>query len=227
MNRIRAIVFDLDDTLYRELDFVEGGFREVSRYLSGISHESAEKIYKMILDIYSVHGRDNTLGRVLHQLSLEKDCEVETLVDIYRRHSPKLVLFDDAKEILVWLKEMNFILGMITDGCDFVQKSKVSALKIEDFFSSIIYTHEFGVQYYKPNPFAYIKMAKNLNCLLDNMVYVGDNPNKDFITAKKLGIQTIRIIRGPFASVAVDKEYDAHVCIDCFSSFKKWMQAKA
>jgi putative hydrolase of the HAD superfamily len=144
-----------------------------------------------------------------------------SLVDIYRKHAPKLALFDDAKDILSRLKEMKYRLGMITDGLDTVQKSKVHALDIEQYFSSIIYTHELGVDYYKPHPLPYITMAKNLNCAYNDMVYVGDNPHKDFVAAKRLGITTVRLMRGPFAHVAVDDEYDAQVHLDSFHRFEE------
>ena len=220
---IRAVIFDLDDTLYREWDFVRGGFKVVARHVARLCRARPADVYRKLLQQYFLFGRDNTFGRLLKEMRLEGACDVARLVKIYRNHSPKLRLFDDAKKTLFRLKEIKCRLGMITDGDDSVQKNKVAALGIQRYFSSIIYTHEFGVNCYKPNPFSYNLLAKNLGCSFSDMVYVGDNPEKDFITAKKLGMVTVRLMRGPFAQVPADEEHEAHIRMDSFCGFMDWL----
>ena len=224
---MQVVVFDLDDTLYREWDFVRGGFKEVARHIADLCHEPPVRIYRELLKVYSLYGRGNTFDHLLKELRLESRCDVMALVNIYRTHSPKIDLFDDAKDVLFRLKKMKYRLGMITDGCDTVQKGKVVALGIEHYFSDIIYTHKLGIDYYKPNPLSYNIMAKDMNCSFRDMVYVGDNPLKDFVTAKKLGIMTVRMMRGPFAQASADEEHDAHVRMDSFCGFEEWLKDAA
>ncbi len=221
---MRAVIFDLDDTLYRERDFLMGGFKKVACYVARHYQKPVASVYRCLLKIYSVYGRDNTFGRLLECFQLGGLCEVASLVDMYRAHAPKICLFEDAKYILDRLGKMKSSLGMITDGLDVVQKSKVTALGIEPYFSKIIYTHELGVACYKPNPVSYRLMAADLKCDYKDMVYVGDNPHKDFVSAKKLGMRTVRIRRGPFAQVVANDAYDADMCVESFFGFEQWLE---
>ena len=41
------------------------------------------------------------------------------------------------------------------------------------------------------------------------MIYVGDNPFKDFVNLNKLGVKTVRIMRGPYKDVMSNDQYDA------------------
>ena len=49
---IKAILFDLDDTLYNERDFVFSGFLEVATYLGHKIDFSIDKLYSDIIDIF-------------------------------------------------------------------------------------------------------------------------------------------------------------------------------
>ena len=48
-------------------------------------------------------------------------------------------------------------------------------------------------------------MEKNVS----DIVYVGDNPNKDFIELKKHGAITIRVNQGMFKNLILDEKYMA------------------
>ena len=219
---MRAVVFDLDDTLYKERDFLIGGFKAVARYVAVFTGKPVTAVYRILLGIYFAYGRDNTFGRLLGELGIQECCETQSLVEVYRTHLPQLELFDDARDVLLCLKQEKCLLGMITDGLDTVQKIKVAALGIESYFTRIIYTHEFGQEYYKPHPLSYVTMSMHFQCALKDMIYVGDNPQKDFVTARRLGMLTVRILRGPFAHVAVCEAYDAQIQINSFDGFLSW-----
>ena len=50
------------------------------------------------------------------------------------------------------------------------------------------------------------------------MTYIGDNPKKDFLNLKPLGVHTVRVKTGYFANHAVPSKYDANVTIDNLGS---------
>ncbi len=205
---IKAIIFDLDDTLYEELSFVKGGFNEVAEEISKESKIGKEEIFNFLVNILSSHGRGKVFDICLEKLNLSKKIKISNLVKTYREHTPKLDLYFGAKETLQQLKS-KYLIGLISDGDVGVQKKKVDSLKIKDLFNYIIFTWEFGEQKQKPDTFSYKKMIEKLNLMPEQIVYVGDDPHKDFIGAKKLNIKTIRVLTGRFAKLKLSKEYEA------------------
>ncbi|MGN2369748.1 HAD family hydrolase [Clostridium cagae] len=210
---IKAVIFDLDDTLYNERDFVIGGFKEICKYLSekyGLEYD--ELLYK-IIEILECHGRGKIFNIICQQYNIDENIEI--LVDIYRNSKLKLNLYDDSRCILNKLKG-NYKLGIITDGMAKVQWNKIEALNIKSYFNKIIVTDDFGREYWKPHIFSYEEMLRSFKCLPKEVIYVGDNPHKDFIGARELGIKTVRIIRenGDHMKTKVDKRFESDYVIN-------------
>lgn len=75
----------------------------------------------------------------------------------------------------------------------------------------IIVTDDFGLDFWKPHEIPYREMLKYFNCTSEQCIYVGDNPHKDFIGARKVGMHTVRIIRevGDHMNTFLDVYYEA------------------
>lgn len=93
------------------------------------------------------------------------------------------------------LKEKSIKLGIITDGYRETQNNKLKVLQAEKYFDSIIVTEELGREYWKPHPRSFEIISDEFDIQFDEMVYVGDNPKKDFYIRKFYPIHTMRIIR--------------------------------
>ena len=206
---IRAILFDLDDTLYDEMQFVKGGFEAVSSYTSKNANVNQNVVYQLLLDVLEKHGRGQTFDIALKKLGLYNKNLIPKLVEVYRTHKPKLSLYSEVRTVLSTLRKQGYKLGLITDGNVKVQRNKVEALKIKDFFDCIIFSDEYGIEKQKPNSFPYRKVMEELKVSARETIYIGDNPYKDFVSAKKLGIHTIRIMRGQYKNVTLNKEFEA------------------
>jgi putative hydrolase of the HAD superfamily len=72
---------------------------------------------------------------------------------------------------------------------------KVQALGIEQYFKSIIYTEQFGREFWKPSPVGFENILQALEVRPENTVYIADNEKKDFIAPNILGFITIQILR--------------------------------
>lgn len=213
---VKAILFDLDDTLYKEKQFVKSGFKEIAKFINNKFNIDEKVFYKILTDVFNEGIRGNIFNIVLGRLNINfDDNTISSMVKMYREHNPKIKLDKDIKSLLIKLRGI-YSLGIITDGYYEVQKKKVQALKLEGLFDSIIYTDKYGREYWKPDVFGYKLALKNLEVSPEETVYIGDNPYKDFIGAKEIGITTVRILKPDreYSKVRLDKEYEAHYEIE-------------
>jgi putative hydrolase of the HAD superfamily len=184
---IRAIVFDLDDTLYREKDFVTSGFRAVAQYLVDTYGYCFQHIFPAMMTTFEEKGR-NPVFDMLRDEFLDSSIPVSELVDVYRRHRPSIRLFPGYSGLLKWLARYHR-LGIITDGLPEVQQKKVQALRLQSLMDCIVYTWEFGVEKEKPHPFPFSLMLESLGADSDSVLFVGDNPDKDCRGAHGAGMK--------------------------------------
>lgn len=174
----KIFVFDLDDTLYPEFSFEESGINYVCKKLN-----YSRNLTKIILK-----NKRNWVQNIV--TNSNSNITHNYLLSLYRKHYPSIFLYDDAKIFLKNLTDLNFELSLITDGRVITQKNKLKALGIEHIFKKIIISDE--IQSEKPSEKNY-KLVMNQN-LDKQYIYIGDNPNKDFITPNKLGWTTICLL---------------------------------
>ncbi|WBW95452.1 HAD family hydrolase [Oceanirhabdus sp. W0125-5] len=205
---IKGVIFDLDDTLYNEKYFVYEGFKAVGEYLAEKYMLDYEEIYVNMMNILKKSGRGKIFNIICNKYDINED--ILTLVEVYRNVKPKLELYEDAQYILKKFKG-KYKLGLITDGLAKVQWNKIRSLDLEKYFDNIRVTDDLGEEFWKPNEHVFLEMIKSLNCKPEEAVYIGDNPNKDFIGARKININTIRIIRpqGDYMQLKLTEEYEA------------------
>lgn len=190
---IKAVVFDLDDTLYSEIEYVKSGFRSIADDLNN------PDIYNILWDLFKA-DKKNVYQRAGFNDELCKHC-----ISIYRNHMPTISLPEESKDILDFLKGYGIKLGIITDGRPEGQHNKIKALGLDKLVDEIIVTDELGgIEYRKPNKTAFKLMSEKLNVEYDEMIYVGDNPEKDFYIGSVLPITTVRLIN---SGIYGDKPY--------------------
>lgn len=193
---ISTVIFDLDDTLYDEVDYCKSGFAAVAQFLANLTEAfSAERIFVALWTQFATGNRSRTFNAALDELGVTCTAQlISKLIELYRSHIPKITLPDDSRDVLTQLSG-KYALALLTDGFLPAQKLKVQTLGIEKYFKCLIYTEEIGREFWKPSPAGFEKIVQNLKAKPQNMAYVADNQVKDFIAPNKLGMATIQLIR--------------------------------
>ncbi len=194
MNKLKAIVFDLDDTLYSERDFVLSGFSAVANWASVNLEISPEAGYTTLFDLYSDGVRNNTFDRWLIIHGIDRPEIVPTLLDIYRQHTPNISPFPEAIHLLKMLTQ-DYKIGLVSDGYLEVQQRKWSVLGIDHYFDAVVFSDALGRENWKPSTAPFKLVLEQLRIPPERSIYIGDNPRKDFFGARQLGMYTIQVKR--------------------------------
>lgn len=213
---IKAVVFDLDDTLISEHEYIKSGFNVVAKVLSEKYQLLEDDVFSKLMNLFQESSK-NVFNRVLDFYQIDYTSEnIKELISMYRNHIPSVSLYEDANLILKILSEANLKLGIITDGYKVTQRNKLLSLDINSYFDAIIVTDELGREFWKPHVRPYELIKEQLGVEFEEMIYIGDNVSKDFITAKKLGIKTVHIKRdeGIYTDLKYDQEYEAEYQAD-------------
>jgi putative hydrolase of the HAD superfamily len=207
------LIFDLDDVLYEEMSFVRSGFAAVSFHLASRFGLSSRSVYTSLGEALEQHGRGRIFDKVLSQYGLYSRALVRRCLSVYRSHVPHISLYPDAKSCLerFWA----WPTYVVTDGNQRVQRRKIERLRLEeDFVRRALATHAYGLACAKPSPYCFLKIVTWEKAAPEQAVYIGDNPNKDFVGLKPLGFKTVRLLRGPYQNVKMPARYEADLKID-------------
>jgi putative hydrolase of the HAD superfamily len=194
LQMLRAILFDLDDTLYPEQEYVLSGFRAVADWAEHHLGIPSQRGCGQLKELFDTGIRGNTFDCWLSGHGLNDPEKVADLVSVYRDHEPHIRLFPDAVDVLPRLHKQ-YRLGLVTDGYCETQRRKITALSIEDHLDTIVLSDTLGRNYWKPNPKPFQVALATLGINAEDAIYVGDNPEKDFLGARHAGMRSVRIKR--------------------------------
>ena len=207
-------MFDLDDTLYPERDFVKSGFSAVGKHVA--EKTGCDDFENTCLALFEKGYTSRIFDRALDMTGLGSDAgPVSHLVEIYRNHSPQIRLSADAEG---WLakQRIDVGLGIITDGLSHTQHRKIKALGLDRLVDKAICTGDWSEAFYKPHPRSFMEIEIHFGVTSERLTYVADNPAKDFLTPRRRGWRTIQINRpGRIHSpIAPGPDYAANMAID-------------
>lgn len=115
-------------------------------------------------------------------------------VALPRWQSEEEQLFPQVKTTLETLKSRGYRLGIIANQAAGTEK-RLEKWEIRAYFDVIIASAEEGVS--KPDAQIFHRALRAAECSAAQAVMVGDRIDNDIVPAKKLGIQTVRILQGP------------------------------
>ena len=77
----------------------------------------------------------------------------------------------------------------------------------------------------KPCPTEFKNKIKSIeNCDWEDLVYIGDNPNKDFVSLNKVNAKTIRIKKGNYSHIVLSKDFEARYTITSLDNLDLLLQ---
>ena len=185
INNNTHIVFDLDDTLYKEIDFVKSAYVYINSYINSRFNIDLSKNIKKCLS-----GEINFFNLINSKLYPDQNFPIEKYLELYRFHYPEIKLSKDTSVFFEKILSHNIEFSIITDGRSISQRNKIKALGLYDLVKNIIISEETGFE--KPH----LNNFKILNRIYSNkkLIYIADNTSKDFLAPNSLNWNTICLI---------------------------------
>ncbi len=212
----KVVVFDLDDTLYQEIDYLKSAYRYIADKIG-----FAEAYDDMLKWYY--HG-ENAFENVIAKYHVDT-YDIKQLLDFYRFHIPDISLKPEVLCVLDTLKD-KVEFGIITDGRAITQWNKIKALKLECYIPKdhVLISEEVG--YSKPDERLYAYFEDKYPG--KEYFYIGDNPTKDFVTPNRRGWTSVCLLNSgenihAQDFEAVGEEYRPNIKLSNFESILNYV----
>jgi putative hydrolase of the HAD superfamily len=207
---MKAVIFDLDNTIYDYRDYFYQAFLKLSEYFHNKYCIPKDKFIEISVKILNRKKSryPKLFNEILKSLNIPES-EVKFCVMVFNEGSFPITPYQGVYELLDYLKNKGYFLGIITDGNYERQKKKIKSLKIEHYFDVIVYTGLLKSPKPSSLPYQYIIDKFNIDPKLS--YYVGDDPDIDFEGAKSVGLNTIRILKGEFSNKNRNKFIDYEI----------------
>ncbi|ACV10669.1 HAD-superfamily hydrolase, subfamily IA, variant 1 [Halorhabdus utahensis DSM 12940] len=190
---IRAVCFDLDDTLFAYRKYARAGLRAAADRLEA---RTGEEVHEELLRLYFTEGiTDGTFDQLLDRHDRNSKL-VDDLVDAYHDANTPLSPYPETEPVLSTLSE-GYRLGLITDGRG--GHAKLRRLGIRSYFDAVVVTPTIESSKRESEPFE--RVLSTLSVSADAAVYVGDDPRFDFENPNHLGMTTVRLRRGRYSDL--------------------------
>lgn len=194
MSGLRGVVFDLDDTLYRERRFALSGYRAVAAHVAARFGADAGTAWRVLVRALRQGDRAAAFQRLCDTMGWPPAL-AEELRLVYRGHVPSLRLPATARRVLRALRPA-WRVGVLTNGPPGIQRRKVEALGLAAFVDAVVYAEEI-VPGGKPAREAFEAAVDRLGVRAARCVVVGDDPERDIAGARRAGLHAVRVVHAP------------------------------
>jgi putative hydrolase of the HAD superfamily len=190
---IRAIFFDLDDTLCHTSGSRRQRAEIAARYL--VEHDPrlvAGELVERILEPVSDSGWPRGVNALLEDLGL-----LETPAG---RRAHGAWFFEDCEDLvaayegcldMLGMLSERYILGVITNGPPEIQRRKYDALRVEAHFRPDLFLPSGAIGYHKPDPRIFRHALKLAGVAADEAIMIGDWPEADIVGAQRAGMRGV------------------------------------
>ena len=196
---IKAVVFDIDNTLYSFDRAHAYAFEALTAYagerlglergeFSRMLRETEDHLKKYIGDRAAVHNRTIRFQVMLERAGLPLYPHVLEMDSLYWDTLVRMsVPSDGAREAMRTLKERGIKIGVGTDMTARMQFQKLTALGLLSYVDFLVSSEEAGAE--KPDPALFARCVAKAGCESRECLFVGDSLRKDVLGAMNAGLR--------------------------------------
>jgi putative hydrolase of the HAD superfamily len=168
-----AYLFDLDNTLYNESDYLFPAYRQIADMISKRTEGNVDEITQFLIDQFSTSGREKLFDLLFSRFNIT-DVSVDECLHVLRNANPgKLELYTIAYDTLIKLKNNGKILAVITNGNVEQQKNKVRCIDWKGLDKCIEFIFANATEK-KPSPATINYFLGKHSVLASDVLFVGD-----------------------------------------------------
>lgn len=198
---IKAVVFDLDNTLYAYDSLDREAGQRVQDFICrtlGISEDKYREAYqfgraetkKQLGDVAASHNRLLYFQKTLEYMKVKPMSLSLQMYEMYwGTFLEKMQLFPGARSLIDSLCEKGIMIAVCTDLTAHIQHRKIKALGLCDDISYLITSEEAGRE--KPAPEMFALCLDKMGLPAEEVCYIGDSYSKDIEGAKACGMKAI------------------------------------
>lgn len=168
-------LFDLDDTLYPEIDYLDGAYMNIANFLSKKTELVSQEIYKFLINEFNKNGRNSLFNKLFDEFNIEK-IYMQDVLNVMRTYTPisKITLFPKMYRVLPKIIKNSIKVFIVTNGNEIQQKNKVSNIdwKLLDKSITFIYANEYNR---KPSVDSFYFIEENFPINKKSAIMIGDS----------------------------------------------------
>jgi len=219
---LRAILFDIDDTLFPTTRFAgRARRRAVDAMVHAGLDVDPEAAYRELEEV--VREFSSNYGHHFDKLVLRMGARLKPGVHpaiviasgvcAYHAAKEHIRPYPDAVRVLAALSGTGLCRGVVTNGLTVKQAEKLVRLGLERAFSpdAIFISEELGVA--KPHPKIFSIACESLSIRPSEALYVGDHPANDVVPAHEAGLLTC-LRRGEGRHGEEGASHEADITVD-------------
>jgi HAD superfamily hydrolase (TIGR01549 family) len=188
----RAVIFDLDDTLYPFRRFILSGFAACARRLERRRGVDARRAFHWMVRALREGAQGREVQTALTMLGLPDRLTPGLVDDIIWGRELSLRLPASTERTLIELRSLGWKIGVLTNGDPEVQARKVDALGLAAYVDAIVFATEHGGG--KPDIASFHEAARRLHVRPSEVVFVGDDEWCDVNGALRAGMRPVRFV---------------------------------
>ncbi|SNS39565.1 putative hydrolase of the HAD superfamily [Noviherbaspirillum humi] len=229
---IKAVLFDLDDTLWPIVPVIRRAedemFAWLERHAPAVTREftidslrarrmalmKTDPVYQLDLKALRHAGLTEAFRHVGEDLA-----KVDAALEVFSTARNRVEPFADVLPVLASLRR-RVLVGSVSNGV-----ADLGAIGLAHFFSTSIAACHFGSA--KPDPAIFHAACESLGVLPSEAVYVGDDPLLDVKGAKQAGLHALWLNRpelGPARELPPEVQPDA-ICTTLFD-LENWLSGR-
>ncbi len=194
--KIRAIIFDLDDTIYDcSGTLVLRGRRQVAKTIAKLINCSEEEAYQLQLDMEEKYGvKANIYEKIVSHYHLPGTYAQELLEEFVHTDISDITVFPDVIDTMIQLKGRGYWVVLVTSGDKEIQRKKIDVLGLNNrYFDDIVITDRNKGQSKKA---CFQEIMKRYDLQPEEVICVGDKIDDELAASKSLGMVTLMFEHG-------------------------------